>query len=53
MKKDDVIRIEDMKNLINIIKSDLYCQDWDDVVEEKIDILDEVDDLLSSYLDVE
>ena len=53
MKKDDTIRVEDMKNLIVFIKSDLYCQDWDDVIEQKIDILDEVDDLLASYLDIE
>lgn len=53
MKKDDTIRVEDMRNLIVIIKSDLYCQDWDDVIEQKVDILDEVDDLLSFYLDIE
>lgn len=53
MKKDDTIRVEDMKNLIVLIKSDLYCQDWDDVIEQKVDILDEVDDLLASYLDIE
>ena len=53
MKKDDTIRIEDMKNLIVLIKSDLYCQDWNDVIEQKVDILDEVDDLLASYLDIE
>lgn len=52
MKKDDTIRVEDMRNLIVIIKSDLYCQDWDDI-EQKVDILDEVDDLLASYLDIE
>lgn len=53
MKKDDTIRVEDMKNLIMLIKSDLYCQDWDDIIEQKIDTLDEVEDLLASYLDIE
>ena len=53
MKKDDTIRVEDMKNLIMLIKSDLYCQDWNDVIEQKVDILNEVDDLLASYLDIE
>lgn len=50
---DDKTKINDIYNLIVIIKSDLYCQDWDDVIEQKVDILDEVEDLLSSYLDVE
>lgn len=53
MKKDDTIRVEDMKNLIMLIKSDLYCQDWNDVIEQKVDILNEVEDLLASYLDIE
>ena len=53
MKKDDTIIVEDMKNLIMLIKSDLYCQDWNDVIEQKVDILNEVDDLLASYLDIE
>ena len=47
--KDDIIRIEDMRNIIVLIKSDLYCEEWDDVIEQKIDLLDEVDDLLASY----
>lgn len=50
---DDKTKINDIYNLIVIIKSDLYCQDWDEVIEQKVDILDEVEDLLSSYLDVE
>lgn len=53
MKKDDTIRVEDMKNLIMLIKSDLYCQNWNDVIEQKVDILNEVEDLLASYLDIE
>ena len=53
MKKDETIRVEDMKNLIMLIKSDLYCQDWNDIIEQKVDILNEVDDLLASYLDIE
>ena len=53
MKKDDTIRVEDMKNLIMLIKSDLYCQDWNDIIEQKVDILNEVEDLLASYLDIE
>ena len=53
MKKDDTIRVEDMKNLIMLIKSDLYCQDWNDVIEQKVDILNEVEDLLASYLAIE
>lgn len=52
MKKDDTIRIEDMRNWIVLIKSDLYCEEWDDVIEQKIDLLNEVDDMLSSYLDI-
>lgn len=50
---DDKIKIKDVYNRIVVIKSDLYCQDWDDVIEQKINILDEVDDLLASYLDIE
>jgi len=50
---DDKIKVQDIYNMIVVIKSDLYCQDWDDIIEQKIDILDEVEDLLSSYLDIE
>lgn len=50
---NDKIKIKDIYNLIVVIKSDLYCQDWDDVIEQKIDTLDEVEDLLASYLDIE
>ena len=52
MKNNDM-RIEDMRNWIVLIKSDLYCEEWDDIIEQKVDILDEIDDLLDSYQNIE
>lgn len=53
MNTDDKITVNDIRNIIVMIKSDLYCEEWNDTIEEKIDLLDEIDDLLCAYLDIE
>lgn len=53
MKKDSSMMIEDVRNMIVLIKSDLYCEEWSDIIEEKVDILNEIDDLLASYEDID
>ena len=53
MIKDEKMRIEEIRALIFLIKSDLYCEEWDDIIDEKTDILNDIDDLLIAYQDIE
>ena len=51
---DDKIQIRDILNMIYNIKIDIRCAGLDEDIEEaKIDILDEMEDLCDSYLDIE
>lgn len=49
METNEMNRIEQIKNLIVLIKSDLYSVDWNNIIEDKVNLLNDVYDMLTEY----